>query len=79
MIDDHEHLAQLKAFAQQKAAEAADLRVNVEQLRRRTNRAEYLLENVYNSWTWRVGRLVLFPASIVRVIRNRRAGLQIRR
>lgn len=74
-IADH----QSKTFAQRKAAEAAELRVTVEQLRRRTNRAEYLLENVYNSWTWRVGRLVLFPASIVRAIRNRRAGLQTRR
>jgi hypothetical protein len=65
----------MKSFAQQKAAEAADLRVTVEQLSKRAKRAEFLLENVYQSWTWRIGRIVLFPASIVRFIRNKRAGL----
>lgn len=79
MTDSYETEVQLKRYAQQKAAEAAELRVTVEQLRRRTKRAEYLLDKVYESWTWRIGRLLLFPASVVRASRNRRAGLRSRK
>ena len=76
LVDDNDaRVYGMKSFAQQKAAEAADLRVTVEQLSKRAKRAEFLLENVYQSWTWRIGRIVLFPASIVRFIRNKRAGL----
>ena len=76
LVDDNDaRVHGMKSFAQQKAAEAADLRVTVEQLTKRAKRAEFLLENIYQSWTWRIGRVVLFPASIVRLIRNKRAGL----
>lgn len=70
-------MQELRAFASQKAAQVAELRVTVDQLNKRTKRAEFLLENVYHSWTWRVGRIILFPASIVRRVRNRRAGLKV--
>lgn len=76
MAGDNENIMNVNAFAQQKAAEVAELRVLNEQLRRRTKRAEHLLETIYDSWTWRIGRVVLFPASAARVIKNRRAGLR---
>lgn len=61
-------------FAQQQAADAADLRLKVVFLERRLLQLERRLETVHSSWTWRLGRIVLFPVSIFRYIR-RRLGL----
>ena len=58
-------------FAQQQAAEAADLRLKVVFLERRLLQLERRLETVHSSWTWRLGRIVLFPVSIFRYIRHR--------
>ena len=58
-------------FAQQQAADAADLRLKVVFLERRLLQLERRLETVHSSWTWRLGRIVLFPVSIFRYIRHR--------
>ena len=68
-----------KEFAQARSAEAAELRVLLAQLDRRTKRAEYLLDTIYSSWTWRVGRLVLFPVSIARYVRSRQVGMKVKK
>jgi hypothetical protein len=58
-------------FAREQAAEAAELRLKVKHLSRRLRRAEHRLDNIYSSWTWRCGRVILFPVSLVRWIRVR--------
>ena len=56
-----ETLESIQVFAMQQAAEAAELRVKVRRLERDNERLLRRLNRVYESWTWRVGRLVLFP------------------
>jgi hypothetical protein len=51
----------IREFAMQQAAEAAELRVKVRRLERDNERLLRRLNRVYSSWTWRAGRLVLFP------------------
>ena len=58
-------------FAQEQAAEAAELRLKVKHLERRLRRAEKRLETIYSSWTWRAGRLLLFPINALRIARRR--------
>ena len=70
-----EDLRTCRELFQEKALETAELRTLVSQLRRRNARAEFLLDKVYDSWTWKIGRVVLFPATFIRLIRNKRAGL----
>jgi hypothetical protein len=58
-------------FAQEQAAEAAELRLKVKHLERRLRRSEARLDTIYSSWTWRMGRVILFPLTIARLIRKR--------
>ena len=58
-------------FAQEQAAEAAELRLKVKHLERRLRLAEKRLETIYSSWTWRAGRLLLFPITALRIARRR--------
>lgn len=58
-------------FAQEQAAEAADLRLKVVFLERRLLQMERRLSTIYTSWTWRLGRIVLFPVTLTRYVRDR--------
>ena len=57
-------LEKVRAFAREQAAEAADLRLKVKFLEREHKLMHRRLTRVYRSWTWRVGRVVLFPIHI---------------
>ena len=71
---DPETLDSIREFAMNQAAEAAELRVKVRRLERDNERLLRRLNRVYESWTWRMGRLVLFPYySVVWVLRKLRA------
>ena len=48
-------------FAQEQAAEAAALRQRVKWLEKENGKLLRRLNKVYRSWTWRAGRVVLFP------------------
>lgn len=58
-------------FAQQQAADAADLRLKVVFLERRLLQLERRLETIHSSWTWRVGRVILFPVTLIRYFQRR--------
>ena len=58
-------------FAQQQAAEAADLRLKVAFLEGRLRQLERRLMTIQKSWTWRLGRIVLFPVTLARYVRDR--------
>ena len=58
-------LEKVRAYAREQAAEAADLRLKVKFLEREHELMHRRLTRVYKSWTWRVGRVVLFPIHIV--------------
>lgn len=64
-------LESVRAFAQVQAAETAEFRLLATTLDRRVKLLERELRMMRNSWTWRVGRVVLFPVTITRVIKNR--------
>ena len=59
-----EDLNTVRAYAREQAAEAADLRLKVKFLEREHTIMHRRLERVYRSYTWRVGRVVLFPIHI---------------
>jgi len=67
-----EENAELRAFAREKAAEAAELRLQVQFLERERKKLMRRLNRVYLSWTWRAGRLVLFPYHFVSMLIERR-------
>lgn len=58
-------------FAQEQAAEAADLRLKVVFLERRLLQLERRLLTIQKSWTWRLGRVVLFPVTLLRILKRR--------
>jgi hypothetical protein len=55
----------LRRYGQEQAAEAAELRLKVRWLEGQNKRLERRLKRVYRSWTWRIGRVVLFPYYLV--------------
>jgi hypothetical protein len=69
-MDAHEQ-NDVIAFARRESAEAAELRLKVKHLERRLRHAESRLETIYSSWTWRVGRVVLFPVALLRWARSK--------
>ena len=54
-------LDRVRQYAQEQSAEAADLRLKVRWLERENQKLARRLGRVYSSWTWRTGRVVLFP------------------
>ena len=72
-----EDLKKVRAFAREQAAEAADLRLMVKFLQREHKIMHRRLERVYRSYTWRVGRVVLFPIHIAQwaMAKLRRRGM----
>jgi hypothetical protein len=51
----------LRRYGQEQAAEAAELRLKVRSLEGQNKKLERRLKRVYRSWTWRAGRVLLFP------------------
>ena len=72
-----EDVKKVRAFAREQAAEAADLRLMVKFLEREHKLMHRRLERVYRSYTWRVGRVVLFPIHIAQwaMAKLRRRGM----
>ena len=72
-----EDMKKVRAFAREQAAEAADLRLMVKFLEREHKIMRRRLERVYRSYTWRVGRVVLFPIHIAQwaMAKLRRRGM----
>ena len=72
-----EDMKKVRAFAREQAAEAADLRLKVKFLEREHKIMHRRLERVYRSYTWRVGRVVLFPIHIAQwaMAKLRRRGM----
>lgn len=58
-------------FAQEQAAEASEARLKVMFLERRLRILERQLDTIHSSWTWRIGRVVLFPVTLVRWSRGK--------
>lgn len=75
---NNEEFARLREFAKQQAADAASLRIDNARLKRDNKRLTRRLDRVYSSWTWRAGRLVLFPYHvtewIIDKLRRRETG-----
>jgi hypothetical protein len=61
----------LRRYSQEKAAEASDLRLKVRWLEGQNRKLERRLNRVYRSWTWRIGRVVLFPYYLIRWLMQR--------
>lgn len=59
------------AYAQAQAAEASEARLKVMFLERRLRILERQLDTIHSSWTWRIGRVVLFPVTLVRWSRGK--------
>jgi hypothetical protein len=57
-------LENVRAYAREQAAEAAAMKTRVKFLEREQKRLQKQLSEVHSSWTWRVGRVVLFPIHI---------------
>jgi hypothetical protein len=72
-----EDLNTVRAYAREQAAEAADLRLKVKFLEREHVIMKRRLDRVYRSYTWRVGRVVLFPIHIAQwaMAKLRRRGM----
>ena len=72
-----EDMKKVRAFAREQAAEAADLRLMVKFLEREHIIMRRRLERVYRSYTWRVGRVMLFPIHIAQwaMAKLRRRGM----
>ena len=58
-------------FAQEQAAEASEARLKVVFLERRLRVLERQLETIRSSWTWRIGRVLLFPVTLMRWTRGK--------
>ena len=61
MAGSEEDLAKLREFARNQAARAAEFKLQVKYLHKENARLQRRLGKVYTSWTWRLGRVVLFP------------------
>ena len=72
-----EDMKKVRAYAREQAAEAADLRLKVKFLEREHKIMHRRLERVYRSYTWRVGRVMLFPIHIAQwaMAKLRRRGM----
>lgn len=60
-----------RKFAIAAAAEAAELRIQVRRLEAENRVLHRRLDRIYASWTWRTGRLVLFPYHLLKSLKSR--------
>ena len=61
MAGSDDDLAKLREFAREEAARTAEYKMRVRYLKSENARLQRRLGKVYASWTWRAGRVVLFP------------------
>ena len=61
MAGSEEDLAKLREFAREQADRATEYKMQVRYLNKENARLRRRLAKVYASWTWRAGRVVLFP------------------
>ena len=61
MAGSEEDLAKLREFAREQADRATEYKMQVRYLNKENARLRRRLGKVYSSWTWRAGRVVLFP------------------
>mgnify|MGYP006279925077 CR=1 FL=1 len=61
MGEDEGELEKYRRFAQEQAAAAAEWKTQLMILHKENHRLRRRLDRVYQSWTWRIGRVVLFP------------------
>ena len=61
MAGSDDDLAKLREFARVQAALAAEYKMQAKYLNKENARLRRRLGKVYASWTWRTGRVVLFP------------------
>lgn len=77
MDADGDDLLRVREFAREQAAIAAEYKMRYLHLNKENIRLRRRLGKVYGSWTWRVGRIVLFPYHLARGladwVRHRRA------
>mgnify|MGYP006285054635 CR=1 FL=1 len=66
-----EGISQMRAFAIERAAEAADLRLRVAQLEIENQRLKRRLNRIHRSWTWRAGRAVLLPYHLLVALKTK--------
>lgn len=68
MPNHDDDLVRAREFAREQAALAAEYKLRVKFLKKENARLERRLRKVYASWTWRVGRVVLFPYHFFRAL-----------
>lgn len=54
-------LERLRTYAREQADRATEYKMQVRYLNKENARLQRRLGKVYTSWTWRLGRVVLFP------------------
>ena len=65
MRPDDTDIEQVRQFAIEQAADAAEYRMRLRYLERENAKLSRRLSKVYTSWTWRTGRVVLFPYHVL--------------
>lgn len=65
MAAHDDEIAKMRDFALNQAARAAEYKMQVKFLNRENKRLRKRLNKVHRSWTWRIGRVVLFPYHVV--------------
>lgn len=58
-------IQKLRAFARNQAMRAAEFKLQIDYLQRENIRLRRRLHKIHSSWTWRIGRVVLFPYHLV--------------
>jgi hypothetical protein len=61
MAGSDDDLAKLREFAREQAELAAEYKMQAVYLQKENVRLRRRLGKFYSSWTWRAGRVVLFP------------------
>jgi|GEM_PF-1445369 len=60
-----EDFSKSREFARNQAMRAAEYKLQVKFLNKENARLRRRLRKVHSSWTWRIGRVVLFPYHLV--------------
>ena len=58
-------IQKLRAFARNQAMRSAEFKLQLDYLQRENRRLRRRLHKIHSSWTWRIGRVVLFPYHLV--------------
>jgi hypothetical protein len=69
-----DEIEKLRRYAREKAAEAAEYKAQNKFLLKEQKKLKRRLDRVYSSWTWRAGRVVLFPLHLGQKFRDKRTA-----